>query len=623
LSTVASSPDQFVAEAVRLYNAGDLAAAEAASRNALALSPRHSAANAILGAVLLAQGRFGEADSTFSELAEREPREPSHWVNLGTARRGLKQFDKALAAYSEAARLGEKTTNWYFNVGLTHIDRGDFTSALAVLEQARALTPRDAEVCFRYAQASYRALKNDAALSAISDWRTLESASASMLAQIAQLLVNLGSQQEGERALEAALSDQGADAATLLTGIEVYERINRLVDAQALIRRLESDQRSASVDEDLLITRARLAQRVGDHATAERLYGQSLLATQDPALKHMELFPLAQSLDALGRFDEAWATLLEAHASQLAYLRRAFPALVLGGAPPMQITQHDCDPADVAAWQDDAPSIEDSPVFVVAFPRSGTTLLEMTLDAHPMLRSMDEQPFIQDALEEIRQISGDYPRQLARLSRVELAELRARYWRRAAGKVELNSGVKLVDKNPLNILRLPVIRRLFPHAPVLFGVRHPCDIIVSCYMQHFRAPEFALLCNTLPSIARALQRTVDFWFRQAVILEPRSREVRYEALVSDFETEVRGIIGFLELPWDDRVLDPAGHAREKGFISTPSYAQVVGPVSTKSVDRWRRYARRLAPVLPIIEPQLDRWAYSAVVAVDGVSPNSK
>ncbi len=80
---------------------------------------------------------------------------------------------------------------------------------------------------------------------------------------------------------------------------------------------------------------------------------------------------------------------------------------------------------------------------------------------------------------------------------------------------------------------------------------------------------------------------------------------------------------FLELPWDERVLNRPEMRKEKGFISTPSYAQVMRPVSTKSVDRWRHYAGRIAPVLPIIGPPLDRWGYSAVVAVDGVSPNSK
>ncbi len=614
--------DPQVLEAVRLYGAGELAAAEAACRRALAKSPGDPNALALLGVMFLAEQRYGEANQAFSDLAEHEPQEASHWSNLGTARRGLGQFDQALSAYGQAAALGAQSADFYFNLGVTHLDRGDFQSARAVLEQARERAPRDGEVGLRYAQACYRSLQSDPAIAALSDWRSFEGASSAVLAQIGQLLVNLGRQSEGERALEAALADPGADALALLSGVETFERVNRLDDAQALLARLEGIKHSAKVEQDLLQARARLAQRASDHAAAEQLYRQLLQHTKDEVDQYSLVFHLAQSLDALGRFGEAWSTLQQAHRAQLQALRRENPGLVLSGPPRMLITQHSCDPADVASWGDDAPPIEDSPVFVVAYPRSGTTLLEVTLDAHPALQSMDEQPFIQDALDEMRELCV-YPEQLARLTRGNLAELRARYWRRVARKVDLRSGTRLVDKNPLNILRLPVILRLFPNAPILCVVRHPCDVILSCYMQVFRAPEFALLCNTLASTTRGYQRTMSFWLEQVGILKPRLLEVRYESLVSNFDAEVRSIIEFLQLPWDERVLRPADHARQKGYISTPSYTQVVRPVSTRSIGRWRNYEREFAPALPMLQPLLDHWNYAAVVAVEGVSPNSK
>jgi tetratricopeptide (TPR) repeat protein len=619
-----SDPEVLATEAVRYLKTGDLAAAELACRNVLAATPRQTSANTLLGAVLLHQGRYAEAQAIFTDLAEREPNEASYWINMGNARRGMGEYDGALAAYARAADLGIKEPGFYFNVGLVHLDRGDFESARLMLDKARELDPVDADFTLRYADACYRSLQNDAAAAALAGWRSLAPLHPRVLADIAQLLINLGKQDEGAQALEAALADPAADAATLLTCIEIAERINRLDQAQALVARLQSQPQLSAANEDLVVIRARLAQRNGDHATAERLYRQALLANADSAKKHMELFPLAQSLDAQGRDKEALTALQEAHASQFEYLRRISPAMALAGAPPMLITGESCEPEDAIAWQEhDAPGTEDSPVFIVAFPRSGTTLLEVTLDAHPGLKSMDEQPFIQNALEEMRAVGVDYPRQLATLSRSDLAKLRANYWRRVAGKIQLQPGQRLVDKNPLNILRLPVIRRLFPNAPILFGVRHPCDVILSCYMQHFRAPEFALLCKSPLTLARGYQRTIDFWFQQSEILRPRSLEVRYETLVTDFEPEVRTILQFLELPWDDAVMEPGLHAQEKGFISTPSYSQVVRPVSAKSVDRWHHYAGMFEPIIPIVQRTLDRLGYAAVVAVDGVSPNSR
>jgi hypothetical protein len=223
---------------------------------------------------------------------------------------------------------------------------------------------------------------------------------------------------------------------------------------------------------------------------------------------------------------------------------------------------------------------------------------------------MDEQPFVQNALDELDAPGVHYPSALGTLTTAQLDRVRASYWERVRKKVQLAPGARLVDKNPLNILRLPVIRRLFPHARVLLAVRHPCDVILSCYMQHFRAPDFALLCGDLKTLAVGYRRTMDFWYEELALLKSCAREVRYESFVANFETETRGIIDFLQLPWDDRLLEPAAHARTKGFISTPSYAQVIQPVNDRSVGRWRAYEAHFAEILPLVRPYLERWGYA-------------
>ena len=197
------------------------------------------------------------------------------------------------------------------------------------------------------------------------------------------------------------------------------------------------------------------------------------------------------------------------------------------------------------------------------------------------------------------------------MSAADLERVRASYWERVRRKVLLQPGQRLVDKNPLNILRLPVIRRLFPHARILLTIRHPCDVLLSCFMQPFRAPDFALLCGDLPSLAAGYRRTFDFWYQQVGVLAPSVREIRYESFVANLEAEARGVIDYLGLPWDDHVLAPGEHARAKGYISTPSYAQVVQPVNTKSIGRWRAYQERFAGIIPLIRPYLDRWGYDA------------
>jgi hypothetical protein len=128
-------------------------------------------------------------------------------------------------------------------------------------------------------------------------------------------------------------------------------------------------------------------------------------------------------------------------------------------------------------------------------------------------------------------------------------------------------------------------------------------------MQHFRAPDFALMCADLPSLTLGYRKTFDFWYDEAALLQPKSLEVRYESFVADIGSEVKRIVEFLELPWDDAMLKPADRAHAKGFISTPSYSQVVQPVNQKAVGKWLVYRKYLEPALPIVEPYLTRWNY--------------
>jgi len=139
---------------------------------------------------------------------------------------------------------------------------------------------------------------------------------------------------------------------------------------------------------------------------------------------------------------------------------------------------------------------------------------------------------------------------------------------------------------------------------------------LSCFMQHFRTPDFALLCADLQTLALGYRRTFDFWYGQAELLAPHVLELRYESFTADFAAEVRRVLEFLELPWDNAVLRPQQNAREKRFISTPSYSQVIEPVHRKAVDRWRAYEAHLAPIQPALAPYLERWGYSGLGSGD-------
>jgi tetratricopeptide (TPR) repeat protein len=604
--------DEEFRAAVELLRQGNRPAAERRCRMALGLVSDHGDARMLLAMMLLQDARFEEAEVIFDQLATSQPDQSAFWINLGTARRGTKRFDAALVAYGRAAALGVSTPDFFYNIGLTHVDRLDFEAARSVFERAVALAPQDAEIRYRYAQACFETRRPEEALRSLAGWQSLSELTSEVAANLGTLLMNLGEAAQAEAAFARVTLDEHLEPAVALTVFEALERTNRLREARVFLEFMLAHPRRRSLGSDLLLAEAQLAEREARFDVACELRQRALESVKEPHLRHVQLCRLAKCLDAAGRPDEAFRALEEAHRSQVAYFALTVPALSFRGVPTMTITQYGCDRADVAAWDESGgPALADSPIFIVAFPRSGTTLLELTLDAHPLLQSMDEQPFLQAALHGLGLTGIQYPEQLAQVSNADLERIRLAYWERVSGKVRLEPGQRLVDKNPLNILRLPVIRRLFPQARVILAVRHPCDVLLSCFLQHFRSPDFALLCADLGTLARGYRRTMDYWYQQLDILKPAVREVRYESFVADFDVQVRSIAEFLRLPWDDRLLEPGAHARAKGYISTPSYSQVVQPVNQRSVDKWRAYQRHFEPVLPLLQPYLSRWGYEA------------
>ena len=565
----------------------------------------------MMGAAAHAGGRYDAAEAAFRRLTTLQPARAAHWLNLGTALRGMGRYDDALRAYARAHELGGYTPEFCYNVGLTHLDRLDYESARAVLAHGVSLAPQDAAMRLQYANACFESGHTAEGVAALADEQLLADLPPGQVADAGQRLQAAGESARAAVAMSRLMALPDLDPQASLTLVHMLERANRLADAERVLQRVRRTQ-AAAPDAQFSSAAGRLAQRAGRLDEAIAHFERALALDAGEHRRHYDLFPLARALDAAGRSDEAFARLGEAHRSQLRQVALAAPLHALRGAPPLAIAERGAERQDIAAWDAaGAPAAEASPIFIVAFPRSGTTLLEQVLDAHPDLASMDEQPFLQYALEELAAAGGRYPDRLAVVARAELDAIRRRYFERARRKVALADGQRLVDKNPLNLLRLPAIRRLFPHARVILAVRHPCDVLLSCYMQQFTAPEFALLCADLPTLAAGYRKAFDAWHREQALLQAAVHELRYESLVGGFEREVRALAGFLGLRWHDALLAPAEHARGKAFISTPSYAQVVQPVNARAVGRWRAYRRHFEPVLPLLAPLLDRWGYDA------------
>jgi tetratricopeptide (TPR) repeat protein len=592
---------------------GQIGAAQEKCLRVLDAHHHHPGALDVLGTILSLQGRYEEAVRVFNALTLMQPAVAAHWQNLGTVLRPTGRRAQSLAAFERALRLGPPTAGLLYNLGALQMDRLDYSAAQLALRDAVALAPRDARVRWTYAQCCYDMGHRQEAVTAVEDWETLEGLSVEITVSIALLLVTSGAAHRAQPALQRLMADPPVAGRAAVGFALLLERLHRLDEARAVMKQLELDggtPKAASERLAMSAVSAVLAERAGRHEDAHQHLTSALAKQQEFVHRYNLLYPLAKACDALGRYEEAFAAAAEAHRSQLAFLERA-----TGSAPEEEsrlwaLTTNGCDPDDIAHWERDGPALEGSPVFIVGFPRSGTTLLEQVLDAHPLLQSMDEQPFLLQAVARVTEQGFAYPAELGKLRGSDLNAIRADYWHAVRNRIPLAPERRLVDKNPLNMVLLPMIRRLFPGAPIVLAVRHPCDTVLSCFLQHFRS-DLALLGGDLTALARSYSRAFGFWYSQCSLLRPDIHELKYEQLTADFATEVDRLCVFLQLPRHQAMLAPGEHARAKGFISTPSYAQVLEPVSSRSVGRWKHYEQYFGhETLTVLAPWIERWGYS-------------
>ncbi|MCP5370225.1 MAG: sulfotransferase [Hyphomicrobiales bacterium] len=258
-----------------------------------------------------------------------------------------------------------------------------------------------------------------------------------------------------------------------------------------------------------------------------------------------------------------------------------------------------------AAWAAPGPDgLPPDPVFLVGFPRSGTTLVERALAAHPAITASDEYP----ALDRVVEAVAGYPGGLDGLSGPDLARLRALYWQvtEAAFGPDVRQG-RYLDKAPMNIVHLGAVRRLFPAARVIVALRDPRDVCVSCFLQDFALNDAMAHFLTLDGAARFYAAVMDLWRHYEATLDLAMLAYRYEDAVADFEGTMRRLVDFIGEPWDPAVA--SREARARTVVATPSYRDVGSEVYARSVGRWRHYAGVMGGALPVLAPLVEAFGY--------------
>jgi len=260
----------------------------------------------------------------------------------------------------------------------------------------------------------------------------------------------------------------------------------------------------------------------------------------------------------------------------------------------------------VDRWRSETPKDpRPSPVFLFGFPRSGTTLLDTILMGHPSIEVLEEEPTLQPAF----RLLSNYD-DLPVATDEQIQTVRNAYFEVAKSGTPLEPGNLLVDKNPLATNAVPHIRRLFPDARIILALRHPCDVVLSCYVTNFKLNDGMSSFTRLETAAELYDLTFSYFERVQSLMPTPTHTIMYEKVVADQDGELRKLFEFLELDWHDAVLDHQSTARSRGRIRTASYAQVVEPIYQRSAGRWQHFRKHLEPIFPVLKPWVEKFGYS-------------
>ncbi|MDF2178714.1 sulfotransferase [Aliiglaciecola sp. CAU 1673] len=290
---------------------------------------------------------------------------------------------------------------------------------------------------------------------------------------------------------------------------------------------------------------------------------------------------MAKEYEALGQYDQAFAILRDCKDKKLASINYDF-------AEDARLYTH-CQQL-LLQYKDKMSQgcVSEEPIFVLGMPRSGTTLVERILSSHSEVTSAGE---LQDFGMAVKELTRTPSRQVLDVQtlesayQIDFAQLGERYLQRT--RAVTGQTPRFVDKLPFNFFYLDLIRRALPKAKILCLLRNPLDTCIGNFRQLFS------ISSPYYSYAYNLENTGRFYaaFRQWVeafsqMQHPHFRFVDYEKLVANPEEEVRALLDFCGLSWQQACLRVEDNQTP---VSTASKVQVREPINTRSVGRWRRY----------------------------------
>ena len=474
-----------------------------------------------LGAFLAQEaGELDKAIALYGQVLAVDPKDWSSWNNLGNTYAAYGDYPLAAEAFERAIKLAPDSQPIRLNFGNILIEGGDPVKGEIVLQEAAAADPTDYKPLRALYDHYTTTAREEDAYRVITEAARRAPEDATLQTEYGREAGKFNDYSNSDAAYRRALNLDPKFAGAFVGLASNLERTNQEDQLDVLRNEAESSGTEVAVLDFIDALRFR---RSGNLKAALSALDRSAEAL--PAGRNLHLRGLL--LDRLGRFDEAFDTFTEMNLANIDHVSKPRER----SKAYFDVVQHTHETLTtewVASWTSPPPDWRPTPVFLGSFPRSGTTLLDTMLMADPNVIVLEEQPYIAKMQVE----AGGFDA-LAGMDGEALTKAQDTYWERVAKHGKLTPQTLVVDKQPLHTNNVPAIMRLFPDARFVLAMRHPCDVLLSCFMTNFRTNIAMANFLALSDAANLYELTFSNWQQARRVFDLPVHTIVYERLVED------------------------------------------------------------------------------------------
>jgi len=528
--------------------------ADRAYRKAIKIKPDFVEAHTSLGNVLLDFGRTKEAFNSFRKALRHLPDHPLLLNNLGNALHMQGKNEKAVDWFNKAIIQDPDYADAHNNLGNALRGLGKFTEAAASYKNAIHINSDLAHAYYNLASLSIEQNELDDAITNFRKTIDIDPNYKAAYYGLGNVLSDMGE-------LDNAIASYRNAIAINPEYAEVYLPLSK-------------NKKFSEYDDDI-------------HAM-ETLYTNESLSDEQ---KMCLAFGLGKAYEDLGENEKSMNFIMQA-----TRIKRATIDYSITESEDLFKSIKTAFSLEFFADRKGMGNPDQTPIFILGMPRSGTSLVEQILASHPDVFGAGELDELLDLTRKtgIADSTGKFLQRIMNLDRGEIEDMGTEYIARIRGYSKSNKFI--TDKMPQNFLRIGLIKAILPNAKIIHCTRDPMDNCLSLFKNFFATSHY--YSYDLTELAQYYNLYLDLMEYWRNILPDFIYDLSYERLVDDQESQIRKLLDFCHLPWDDACLD---FHKTRRKVRTASNAQARRPIYRDSVKLWKRYEKQLEPLRVAIE----------------------